>query len=327
MSGRARWAAVGGMVATVGVISWVIAEHATPSQPISLAVLIDGGTEALRTVDRIGKIATRIPIDEEKRIGAEIAAKVAADLGGGPRAEVRGHAFSDAEAYVQSVVDTLVAAGGLRRPEIGYRARILDADVVNAFAIPGGHVYITTGMLDLIDNEAELAAIMGHEMAHVDLGHCIERLQYERVAKKIAGPPAEVLVSLGYRMFSIGYSDELEAEADRQGTIYAERAGYHPQGGQTIFDRLERGRAAPRARDSVGAELTGLVADALGDYFGSHPAGRERIAAFERTFREQRFDFDAEVYYLGAQNLDLMVSKRERELPGETATGRIFEPF
>ena len=76
MSGRARWAAVGGMVATVAIISWVIAEHATPSQPLSLAVLIDGGTEALRTVDRIGKIATQIPIEEENQIGDEIAKKV-----------------------------------------------------------------------------------------------------------------------------------------------------------------------------------------------------------------------------------------------------------
>jgi len=326
MSGKTRWAAVGGMVATVAFISWVIAEHATPSQPLSLAVLIDGGTEALRTVDRIGKIATQIPIEEENEIGVQIAKQVEGSFGG-PGGDVRGHAFSDANAYVQEVVDTLVAAGGLRRPEIEYKAKILDAGIVNAFAIPGGRVYITTGMLDFLETEAELAAIMGHEMAHVDLKHCIERLQYERVAKKIAGPPAEIMVAIGYRMFSIGYSDELESEADRQGTVYSELAGYHPQAGQVLFDRLEKERARDDRRDSLGKEVGGMVSDALGDYFGTHPAGRERVAAFERTFREQRFDLENEIYYLGEQNLDLMVCKRDRELPGEAAVGRIFEPF
>jgi predicted Zn-dependent protease len=326
MNGRLRWAATGSMVVGVVAISWVIAEHATPPQPLSLSVLVDGGTEAMRTVDRLGKIATRIPVAEEIEIGDRIAQQlepVPADAD----VEVRGGPLADAEAYLQAVVDTLAAAGGLRRPEIRYRAAILDTAVINAFAIPGGHVYITTGMLEFLENEAELAAIIGHEMAHVDLAHCIERLQYERLAEKIAGPPAEVLVSIGYRMFSIGYSDELEAEADRQGTLYAERAGYHPQAGQVLFDRLAARVGAGEERDSVGREIKGMVSDALSDYFGTHPRDRERIANFERTFAEQRFDLENRAYYLGRLNLDQMTCKRDREISGETVTGRIFDPF
>jgi predicted Zn-dependent protease len=312
------------MVVVVGVITWAVTEHTTPGQPPSLAVLVDGGTEAMRTVDRLGKLATQIPIAEEIAMGEQIAAKIELsfpDIGG-----ARGFSLAELRPYVQAVVRELIKKGRLRRPEIPYRAEVLATDTVNAFAIPGGHVYITTGMLDLLESEAELAAIMGHEIAHVDLKHCIERLQYEVVARKIGGRPAEAMVSIGYLLLSVGFSDELEAEADRQGTLYAERTGYHPQAGQLVFARLREHFADNRQhRDSVDAEISGMLADALGDYFGTHPAGDERVASFERVFREHGIDVDSGRYYIGVKNLEELTPRTTRAWESEMVSGRIYE--
>jgi predicted Zn-dependent protease len=312
-----RWVLVGVMAAGVAVLAWLIAEHATPGQPLSLSVLVDGTTETLRTVDRVGQVLTQVPIEEEVEVGDEIATKVAWDF----------HVLEDPvrTAYVQAIVDTLATKGRLRRPALTYHARILDHPMVNAFAIPGGHVYVTTGMLAFVESEAELAAIMGHEMAHVDLKHCIERVQYGLLARKVGGTPAEAMVSVGYQLISIGYSSELEAEADRQGTIFIERAGYHPQATQKVFARLLQREGRPAApRDDVAGEVGGMLKDALGDYFGSHPEGQERLTALDRVIREQRFDLAHTSYYLGRSNLATLTPRSRSDLPAERVTGTIY---
>ncbi len=317
MPDRLRLLLVVAMVVLVAGLTWVIAEHATVGQPLSLAVLVDGGSEALRTLDRVGQVLTQVSAEQEIALGAEIATKVEAG------ALAAGDLANTQRAYVQAVVDRLVAKGRLRRPEIPYRAEIVDTEMVNAFAIPGGRVYITTGMLAFLRSEAELAAIMGHEMAHVDLKHCIERIQYELVAKQVGGRLVEAMIGAGYALVSIGYADELEAEADRQGVLFAQRAGYHPQAGQVVFARLRAAEGGEARRDSLGAEVGGMVADAFGDYFATHPKSDERLRNFDEVYRRQRIDVTARAY-LGRQNYLTWTPMTTSAFPDEYVSRAIY---
>lgn len=325
MSTRLRLAIVLALVLTVGVVTWLVTTQATPEQSLSLAVLVDTGTETVRSLDRLGKLATEVTLGEEERIGAGIAAAI--EAGGGDPEGAAADQRAVAAAYAGAVVAELQERGGPRRSGVQYRVKVLGTSEINAFAVAGGHLYITTAMLGLIESEAELAAVLGHEMAHVDLKHCIERIQYEHAAAKLGGEPLEAMVGIGAGLVSIGFADDLEREADRMGTIYAAHAGYHPQGGQLVFQRLLRlSGARPEARANVGAEVRGMLEDALEGYFRTHPKASERIAGYDRVFREQGFELDSGRYYVGRQNYADMQPRAARELDAEWVTGRIFPP-
>jgi predicted Zn-dependent protease len=227
-------------------------------------------------------------------------------------------------AYVAAIVATLVERGGLRRPVIPYTAQVLESPEANAYALPGGWVSITVPLLDLLESEAEVAAVMGHEIAHVDLRHCIERIQYGVVAGKIGGPPFEAMVSVGTGLWSLGYADEQELEADRQGMLYAARAGYHPQAAYRAHERLAKLYGGlPHRADRLDEEIVGMLAGALDDYFATHPPSPERLTHLERAWHEQRLDVEAGTWYLGRENHRLRVARSERELAGEWITGEL----
>src|SRR5262250_2301396 len=86
---------------------------------------------------------------------------------------------------------------------------------INAFAVPGGHVYVGAGLLSLMDSEDELAAVVAHEIEHIDHYHCAERVQQEEALRRI---PLGGLIGLPIEIFQVGYSKDQELEADREGT-------------------------------------------------------------------------------------------------------------
>src|ERR1700757_4463246 len=98
---------------------------------------------------------------------------------------------------------------------------------INAFALPGGHVYVGAGLLSLMDSEDELAAVMAHEIEHVDHYHCAERVQQEQALRKI---PLGGLIAIPAEVFEAGYSKDQELEADREGTRLAVETGYSANG-------------------------------------------------------------------------------------------------
>lgn len=165
------------------------------------------------------------------------------------------------EGYIASVGARLAAASD--RKGIPCHYRILDSGVVNAFALPGGYVYISRGLLIQIKDESELAAVLGHETGHVAARHGIKHLQVSmgldlllRVATGASssrgGPAtgglevAKVVASLG----SLKYSRDDEREADHLGITYAERAGWDPRGMiglMRILEASEKEHAGPPA--------------------------------------------------------------------------------
>jgi predicted Zn-dependent protease len=138
------------------------------------------------------------------------------------------------QAYINQVGQRV--AGESSRPEVEYRFTILNDDMINAFALPGGFIYITRGMLVFMNSESELAAVLGHEIAHVTEKHALRRETRGKginvlntILTAVAGQPA--LYELGNMFGGVllsGYSREFELEADEVGAEYMAKAGYSP---------------------------------------------------------------------------------------------------
>lgn len=159
------------------------------------------------------------------------------------------------------------------RPHLEYHFAVLDTPVVNAFAVPGGYIYVTRGILAMMNSEAELAVVLGHELGHVNARHSISKLSQlmlvqlglavgsalsETVAK-IAG-----VASIGIQLLFLKFSRDDEREADRLGVQYSRRGGYHPGEMIDFFSTLQK----------LG-DLSG--GHSLPGFLSTHPLTSERI--------------------------------------------------
>lgn len=159
---------------------------------------------------------------------------------------------------------------------IQYTFYIVNSDVVNAFAIPGGHVYVNRGLIERSNNMSELAGVLGHEIGHVVERHAVERLQRAQNANTMLGVLYGVLlrrnpgtveqagIQIGGNAVFAGYSRDAEREADRVAVTYLTRSGISPQGMVSMFQQLmQQQRSAPSKVES---------------WFATHPLSQERIA-------------------------------------------------
>ncbi len=180
-----------------------------------------------------------------------------------------------------------------------YKFHYLSDDyLVNAFALPGGHVFIGKGLLSLMDTEDELANVLGHEVEHVELGHCAERAQIEARVNKL--PMVINVVGLPIEVFQAGYSKEQELEADREGTKLAVAAGYSAVGAISMFKRFQkleaewrryeaRHRQQPSVVELPAGIINQVVLQTLEGYFRSHPPEQERIVQIERLIATEHW--------------------------------------
>lgn len=265
---------------------------------VGLESAVEIWADVARDADFIGLRITRVSAGREMEIGREIEEDMLRWSWFEPVDQVL-------QDYVEQVGETL--APYAIRSEIEYRFHVIDASYVNAFAIPGGGVFITTGMLDFLETEAELAAILGHEISHVDLRHCIERLQYELFARRIVGSLAGI-IGLVHELVGVGYSEQQELEADRRGALISADAGYDVLGAVDVFARLARldieeyGAPETERPRLVTGELLGALWDALGDYFASHPATPQRGRELAGLMTRNTGDTLGRDLYVGRSN-------------------------
>lgn len=167
------------------------------------------------------------------------------------------------------------------RKDLEYRFTVVESDQINAFAAPGGFVYFYTGLLRKMDNEAELAAVMAHEISHVVARHGAKRLQaalgaslaYELVFGESSSQTLQAAVGVGMNLLFAGYSRENEREADDYAVTYMIRAGYDPTAMEAMFDILA----------ASGTEL-----NAFEKLVGSHPETQERIRNTKAAVARQK---------------------------------------
>lgn len=182
-------------------------------------------------------------------------------------------AYADPElsAYVQAIGQTLVPH--THRPNLAYQFAVLDTPVVNAFAVPGGYIYVTRGILALMGSEAELAVVLGHELGHVNARHSVRRMSEMMLVQvglavgsalsetfaKVAG-----LAGVGVQLLFLKFSRDDERQADALGVDYARKGVYNPGEMVAFFGSLEK----------LGDLSSG---HALPGFLSTHPLTSERI--------------------------------------------------
>ena len=190
----------------------------------------------------------------------------------------------------------------------------IDSPEINAFALPGGQVFVMTGLLNFAQSEAELAAVVGHEISHVDLRHCIERYQYEIKLKKIGAPEVGSIVEFAHRIATAGFSRYQELDADAQGERMSTRPVRSAGAGAALFTRMKAQFHEPdrASANTPAGEVTQAAGEAIGSYFRTHPPSAERARRLNEMVAGRRGE-----YYVGKENLHERVAKGRKEYAGE----------
>ena len=279
----------------------------TTDSRVSLSSLLSIFSDVARDTDQAGMRLTRVSDADEVRIGDELSRA----SGGFGRED------SELAAYVTEAGSELVRR--VRRPGIHYRFHVVNSAAMNAFALPGGQIFVTTGLIRFLESEAELAAVLGHEIAHVDLRHCVERYQYEYRLKQAGMPEIGWMAEMAHRLATIGFAPYQELDADAGGEAMAVEAGYDPAASEQLFFRMKarfREPSRPRAT-SPGGELTESVADAIGAFFRAHPPSEERARRLHELARGQHDTLAGRQVYIGKENLRRRVARSRLMLAGE----------
>jgi len=203
------------------------------------------------------------------------------------------------QAYVSKMGAALAAKG--QRPNLPWRFTVLDSPVVNAFAVPGGAVYVTRGILATMSSEAELAAVLGHEIGHVNARHSMSQMSKQQVAQiglvvgsvisqkfaKYAG-----LAGTGLQVLFLKYSRDAENQSDGLGVDYSRAAGYNPADMTVTFTALQR-----MGDLSGGSSLPGFLS--------THPVTADRITHVQSLLKpeDQSLARKPEAYLQTVQNI------------------------
>jgi predicted Zn-dependent protease len=192
----------------------------------------------------VGVVEALQPIGEEEEIvlGEAVAVEAFSRFGG----EYPNQAWTR---YINLVGETIAELSD--RPTLNYHFAILNSQEQNAFAAPGGYIFITVGLLKTLKNEAELAGVLAHEIAHVTKKHMLETIRRGAVLGSVSEltltamkqDPAmfsSVIDEMTDLLFTKGLDKDKEFEADVVGVDYAYRAGYHPQGLRDYLQTLAK---------------------------------------------------------------------------------------
>ncbi len=203
-----------------------------------------GGLSWQSVLNQAERLATdaALPVAKEKQLGKKLAKEV--------EKENKLHKSKELQEYVAKVGKKVAAKAKDTPKGISYTFKVIDDDEsVNAFALPGGHIYVYTGLLKLASDEAELAGVLGHEVAHVSQRHIAERLMaqvgLEGLIGMATGKNSEGLTALAANLAGQGallsFGRDQESDADVHGLPYAVAAGYDPMGFVRLFEKLKKG--------------------------------------------------------------------------------------
>jgi predicted Zn-dependent protease len=226
--------------------------------------------KVLDTAKNVVKATGEIGETEEIELGRDVAAQL---LGAAPLMANEG-----VQRYVNHVGRWL--ASQTERADLPWRFGVLEAPQLNAFATPGGNVFITRGLLERMKSEAELAGVLAHEIAHVLRRHHLKAIQKgaqtalagealnQALARRDGNDPSRAkLISLGSEVFTRGLDKSDELEADRLGVAIAARGGYDAYGLPSVLQTL----------NAMNPQDSGLAL-----MFKTHPAPGERLDALEK---------------------------------------------
>lgn len=237
--------------------------------------------------------------------------------------------------YVEQVGEDVLAVSHMRRDdteeqyrETEFTFRVLNSPVVNAFALPGGYIYLTRGLLSHLNNEAQLAVVLGHEIGHVAARHASQRAFEQNLAQialvggavagqEIFGLPGQSLLDLGgtaAQLMFLRYGRDDERESDRLGVEYSAMQGYEAAEGAEFFTSLKR--------------ISEESGQSIPSFLSTHPDPAERentIPELAREYAEEGYEqtIDDEEEYMNMID-GIIYGENPRE--GFTENGIFYHP-
>jgi predicted Zn-dependent protease len=267
-------------------------------------------SDTARDTDQIGMRLTRLTDADEMALGAEISAPVLAEF----------HEDPDAAAYVTDVAKPFLHH--VRRSGIQYHFHVITASGVNAFAMPGGQIFVTSGLLEFVESEAELASVLGHEISHVDLRHCVERYQVQYRLRKAGAGGLGSMLEFAHHLMIAGFKQDQESDADAQGEQLVVEAGYDPDAEAALFERMKKHLSEPSPYNATTPveEVSKALGDVIGSYFRTHPPSGDRAVRLKLLVAEHARDLQGRRFYVGKQNLAQRIARSRQEFPDEFRT-------
>jgi len=268
------------IVLVVGVTALYFSQRRHEPTPVSANAVVAIAADAQRDLSRAPMRLTRLSDDQEIAIGNQLAQQYSAING---KLNPEDQAL---ESYVRRVGSTV--ASYAHRP-LPYSFHLLpNRAMMNAFSLPGGHVYVGEGLLDLMTSEDQLAVVLAHEVEHIDHYHCAERVQIEARLRNLKLGILGALVQIPLTVWEAGYNKDEELEADREGMRLAVLGGYSPYGAVSLFEKFAQlhNEYIIHAQ-SPEEELSELAMQSLEGYFRSHPLPSERLAQANRLIAQE----------------------------------------
>ncbi|MEO0457286.1 MAG: M48 family metallopeptidase [Cyanobacteria bacterium P01_A01_bin.114] len=175
--------------------------------------------------------------------------------------------------YVDNIGQRLVPHSD--RPDIPYVFQVVEDDSINAFATMGGYVYVTTGLLQAADNEAEVAGVLGHEIGHIAEKHALDRMRDAAIAQGVTGALGvnrDRLVNIGMQVaLQLPAGREDEYQADEHGFYTMGEAGYDQSAMASFMQKLVRRGSPP-------------------EFLSTHPDARNRVNGLQRLDQEESIE-------------------------------------
>lgn len=219
-----------------------------------------------------------MPAGQEEAVGASEHSKVEQTYGKFMTGSIA--------SYVQRVGAKVAA--NTERGDVQYKFSVIDSPIVNAFALPGGYIYISRGLLALANSEAELAAVLGHEIGHVTARHSAERMSQgvlvglgaAVLSAAVGSSAVSQAANVGGDLYIKSYSRGQEHQADELGVRYLSRATYDPQAMASFLSNLD-------AQTKLDQQLAGQQPSEGGaNYFSTHPLTSDRIVAASNVAKQ-----------------------------------------
>jgi predicted Zn-dependent protease len=232
--------------------------------------------------------------DEEIALGISGKAEMLTEMGG----EVNN---PDLKSYVESIGKALAATTEGDNPSLPWEFTLIDSDVINAFALPGGKVFMSRGLAEKMTNEAQMAAVLGHEVGHVTARHVNDRFARIMGAQLVLGAAGAALgdetgeiQSMGAQIVQVGlmtYDRDQESQSDSLGMRYMVRLNYDPMGMKQVMDILKAasaGQAQPEWMSTHPLPETRIerIRSEIANTYGA-TQGNPQYQLKEREFRDR----------------------------------------
>jgi predicted Zn-dependent protease len=268
------------VVLLIGVAALYYSQRRHESTPVSANAVVAIAADAQRDLSRVPLRLTRLSDTDEIRIGNQLAEQYSISTSTLTAEE------QALENHIRQI-GTPVAAHAHRR--LPYSFHLLpNRSMMNAFSLPGGHVFVGEGLLDVMTSEDQLAFILGHEIEHIDHYHCAERVQIEARLRNLNLDILGALVQIPLQVWEAGYNKDEELEADREGVRLAVLSGFSPYGAVSMFEIFGKlHREYIIHAQTPEQELSELAIQSLAGYFRSHPQTSERLAQMNTLIAQE----------------------------------------